>query len=427
MSIYFMTFVNVLIEMLFLEMMAGTFFFEKERGGRWQKAFGFTGAAIVLMANTILLQGAFWPKIILVFFIGYLYIAAFYQAKTADILGSITFYYSIMAGIDFIIILIFLCSRTLSKNSWLFYGLAFLAKCMELGIGVLIRRVWSRGNHDRTISKEIRRLMFFSGILIWIGAFITEFLTQNDVVPEDILFLMIGIICLSDFSLLYLLLAARAEMERDSLRDIAAQTRMQLELYKNKQDLYTRQGKRSHEHKNQLLTIGHMLEQGQSAQALEYTRSLTGSMAKELDHIYTNHPIADAILNLKKQEAADKGIRINFLCSDLKSICLKEEEIIILLGNLLDNAIEASLKCKADKHIQARMTQEEKQLIIVVKNTCEQPLVVEDDRIVSTKEKDGTHGYGLAAVRDIAERYDGSFIVRQKDGYVKAAVVIPNP
>lgn len=286
-------------------------------GSRWKKAFGFTGAAILLMANTILLQGAFWPKIILVFFIGYLYIVAFYQAKAADILGSITFYYSIIAGMYFIIVLIFLCSRTLSKNGWLLYGMAFFAKCLELGIGLLIRRIWRKGNRERTISKEIRRLMFFSGILILIGAFITEFLNKNEAVPEDILILMIGIICLSDFSLLYLLLAARAEMERDSLRDIAAQTRMQLEIYKNKQELYTKQGKRSHEHKKQLLTIGHMLEQGQTAQALKYTRSLTGSMAKELDSIYTNHPIA--------------------------------------------------------------------------------------------------------------ERYDGSFIVRQKDGYVKVAVVIPNP
>lgn len=201
-------------------------------------------------------QGAFWPKIILVFFIGYLYIAAFYQAKAADILGSITFYYSIIAGIDFIIVLIFLCSRTLSKNGWLLYGMAFFAKCLELGIGLLIRRIWRKGNRERTISKEIRWLMFFSGILILIGAFITEFLNKNEAVPEDILILMIGIICLSDFSLLYLLLAARAEMERDSLRDIAAQTRMQLEIYKNKQELYTKQGKRSHEHKKQLLTIG---------------------------------------------------------------------------------------------------------------------------------------------------------------------------
>lgn len=141
-------------------------------------------------------------------------------------------------------------------------------------------------------------------ILIWIGSFLKELLYKNN--SGDIIVLLIIIICLSEFSVLYLLLAARAELERGRIKAAAVQTQMQLGIYKSKQDLYTEQSKRIHDHKNQLLAICHMLEQNQVPQALKYTRKLTGYMVKELDPIYTNHPIADGILNMKKQEAYDK-------------------------------------------------------------------------------------------------------------------------
>lgn len=416
---------NVFVEVSLLEVMADAFFQKKEGVRRGVRALGFSGLVLSQVLYLVWFGDTFWLKVFFVFLVDCLYLSVFYRARIRDSLACISFYYSVMASMDFSVILLLLCVPYFSADVWMSYAAVLFVKFAELGVGMLIRKLWRRGNKIRVLSAEIRRLMFFSGILIVIGAFLREYMEGSENIPRDILVLLGVIIVLSEFALLYLLLAVKAEMQRNSLRDAARQNRMQLELYKSKQELYQKQGKRIHDYKNHLLTIGYMLERNQKQEALTYIRGLTGSIARELDFIYTNHPIADAILNLKKQEAADKEISINFLCSDLRNIRLKEDEIIILLGNLLDNAIEASMKCAAEKSIQVRMVQEEKQLVIVVKNTCERPLRMEDGKVVSTKEDSETHGYGLCAVRDIADRYDGSFTLRQTGEYVKAAIVIP--
>lgn len=170
-----------------------------------------------------------------------------------------------------------------------------------------------------------------------------------------------------------------------------------------------------------------MLEQGRVSQTFQYIQGLTGGIAKELDRIYTNHPIADAILNMKRQEALNRGINVNFMCSDLREMRLKEDEIIILLGNLLDNAIEATEKCESDKNIQVWIVQEERQFVITVKNPYVERPRWEEGRIVTLKPDGEKHGYGLAAINDIAERYDGVFGIKTEEDYVKATVLIPEP
>lgn len=425
MIIYIPTLFIVIVEMLLLEITADTFFRKKETVRTSLKLPGFVIVTAALAADVILLQNMFWPRLFFIFLADYLYISWFYHAKAADALGSIIYYYSILTSIDFIALLILFCIPGLYVNTWLYYGMIFTFKCTELGIGLLIHKRWKKGKTVQAIPKEILRLMYFSGILIWIGSVLKELLYKNN--SWDIIVLLIIIICLSDFSLLYLLLAARAELERGRIKDAAAQTQMQLGIYKSKQDLYTKQSKRIHDHKNQLLAICHMLEQNHVSQALEYTRRLTGCMIKELDSIYTNHPIADGILNMKKQEAYDKKISLNYLCGDLRNIILNEEEIIILLGNLLDNAMEAAAECTSQRSVQAQIIQEEKQLVITIKNPCIHGLRAENGSIRSTKTDDETHGYGLPAIQDIVGKYDGVFAIKQEGEYVKATVVIPVP
>ena len=237
---------------------------------------------------------------------------------------------------------------------------------------------------------------------------------------------MAGMIGLNIFLVFNMLLAARVELEKNSLKDAARQTKMELLIYQNKQELYTKQGKRLHEYKNQLLTISDMLEQGLVSQTLQYIQGLTGEIGKALERIYTNHPVVDAILNMKRQEALNRGVNVNLMCGDLRDMILKEDEIIILLGNLLDNAIEAAEKCESEGMVLVRIVREKRQLVITVKNSYAGQLHLEDSRLMTSKLDEENHGYGLAAIQDIAGRYDGTFVVKAEGDYVKATVLIPD-
>ena len=334
--------------------------------------------------------------------------------------------YSVIICIDFIGVSGYYYIFGTSENMPMFYLMCLMVKSTELGSGFLIRWFWKKGGNAAIRSEGIRALFPSFVIIAGAGIFASQFLMRTQTVPVEVTVLMAGMIGLNIFLVFNMLLAARVELEKNSLKDAARQTKMELLIYQNKQELYTKQGKRLHEYKNQLLTISDMLEQGLVSQTLQYTQGLTGEIGKALERIYTNHPVVDAILNMKRQEALNRGVNVNLMCGDLRDMILKEDEIIILLGNLLDNAIEAAEKCESEGMVLVRIVREKRQLVITVKNSYAGQLHLEDSRLMTSKLDEENHGYGLAAIQDIAGRYDGTFVVKAEGDYAKATVLIPD-
>ena len=99
-----------------------------------------------------------------------------------------------------------------------------------------------------------------------------------------------------------------------------------------------------YDYKNQLSTIQTLIKNGHTNEALSFTQKLTESIAVEMSAINTNHPVVNAVLNQKYRSMQEKHIAVILKVGDLQEICLEEEDIVILLSNLLDNAIRESEK-----------------------------------------------------------------------------------
>ena len=104
-------------------------------------------------------------------------------------------------------------------------------------------------------------------------------------------------------------------------------------------------------------------------------------------------------------------------------------DITVLLGNLLENAVEA---CKRDrgkeKFIKLRVKQRgQSMLLILMDNTCTAPVAFEDGTPLSSK-REG-FGIGVSSVREIAGRYSGAVQLKQEDGVFRASVrlMLPQP
>lgn len=107
--------------------------------------------------------------------------------------------------------------------------------------------------------------------------------------------------------------------------------------------------------------------------------------------IRTNHPMVDAVLNQKYQQAVQKGISILLYCNDLSGIPLEASDLVTLLGNLLDNAISASAQTE-EKQIWMRLWQEQGVYQLVVRNSCpELPIEHEEQECIF-------HGFGTGLV-----------------------------
>lgn len=127
----------------------------------------------------------------------------------------------------------------------------------------------------------------------------------------------------------------------------------------------------------------------------EFMDKINGQIRKELDCICTNHAIVDAVLNTKYSETKEKGIVFVLKINDLSHLSISDEDIVVILSNLLNNAIEACDRCKGRKVIKLKFVMEKDDIILSVKNTYEGAVVYKDGELQTTKDDSDRHGIGI--------------------------------
>lgn len=141
--------------------------------------------------------------------------------------------------------------------------------------------------------------------------------------------------------------------------------------------------------------------------------------------IKTGNPMTDAILNSKISLANAKGIEV--IADAQIPVKLKSSEIDLccIIGNLFDNAIEASVKLpEGQRIIRVYMDMRNTQLYISFTNlTAGKKLKKEGNRFRSTKGEG--HGLGLVRIDTIVERLDGYISRNSEDGAFTTEILLP--
>lgn len=213
------------------------------------------------------------------------------------------------------------------------------------------------------------------------------------------------------------------------LQTSEARTRNQMDMYHNMQSQYEQQRRFLHDYKNQLNCIQGLLDCGQTKEASEYITRMTGSLRTQFGDINTNHTVVNIILNQKYQTARDKGIAMTFIINDLSELTMPEEDLVSLLTNLLDNAIEACEKLdgrdrSVHKVIQFKMVMEEGQFILSVRNPVSEPVRIKNNMVATTKKDSAYHGIGLSNVDSVVKKYHGTSILKCEDGWFSFSMLL---
>ena len=200
--------------------------------------------------------------------------------------------------------------------------------------------------------------------------------------------------------------------------------KLQTENYLALEKSYRSQRAASHEFKHQLGLIRDLLAEGRPEEAQRYIDQLQGQQNARIFAVNSGNPIVDAIFNEKYQRAREEGIDIRFQVNDLSQISIPTDDLVVLLSNLLDNAIEACLRLPEDRAIACSLVHEE-ELLLSIRNTS--PAVqIENGRIETSKEPKAEHGFGLAAVRDILMRLDGEYVMDYSEPWFSFVAEIPD-
>ncbi|MDE7273723.1 MAG: GHKL domain-containing protein [Lachnospiraceae bacterium] len=282
----------------------------------------------------------------------------------------------------------------------------------------------------RYTMREHFPLSFFilplSTALIYLGLF---FGNEGAVWAQYSLKFGLIILPLADILLFYTINKLFFVSEKNREQQLMEQQAMlQQRYYKHLEEIDLGHRRYAHDLKNCMVSIAALAADGGNEEIL----SLLGDMEVELDTLtgkrYTSNPILNAILWEKSVLAKRQGVQMDIAAEENPGwACIAGKDLIVMAGNLLDNAIEAARQC-AHGSVHAALHAQEHFLVMEVENTCLRPPAVKDgdkhSTPASTKPDAGNHGFGIANVRDTAQKYGGLLYIEQNGERFTAILTI---
>lgn len=215
------------------------------------------------------------------------------------------------------------------------------------------------------------------------------------------------------------------------LKESALVTR-QLESYSNQLNVVMKSEEKvrglRHDLKHHMSEILMLADKNRVFEIADYVRNMQAELLTEGEHISSGNADIDSLVNLMLERAKRELEDVRCHVSVPQELDLSAFDWNIVLGNLMDNAIEAA-KRSEDKLLHIKIQYQKGMLLIEIKNSYRGELVKAEDRYLSTKEYDSTdgsqvHGLGIRNVRKIVEKYDGNMEISNTDGIFKVRVLM---
>ena len=207
---------------------------------------------------------------------------------------------------------------------------------------------------------------------------------------------------------------------------IAAYQRELIEIhYAEVENMYRQIRGWRHDYRNHIQAMKVHAAQGDWEAVRAYLDALETDLAAVDTVLKTGNPMADAILNSKISLARSKGITVRADASVPVALGLSELDLCVILGNLFDNAIEASLALPQDRRlIRVYIDMKGEQLSISFTNfTAGKKRSKTGDRFRTTKGEG--HGFGLVRIDTVVERLGGWLSRNSEDGAFTTEILLP--
>lgn len=167
---------------------------------------------------------------------------------------------------------------------------------------------------------------------------------------------------------------------------------------------------------NHLSILQSFVKNSESAKLHVYLSDLIKTCDITKEYAHSENVIIDSILNFKLQEADQKNIEAKLELNIPEQLSFSTFDMTVILGNLFDNAINASLKLEVDKRrINIGIKYDKGRLIINIKNNYKGNIIYVGDNIVTSNTDKKNHGIGFINVKNTVEKYQGLLEVKHTE------------
>lgn len=194
--------------------------------------------------------------------------------------------------------------------------------------------------------------------------------------------------------------------------------------YYGLKEMYETNSRLMHDMKHELVYIGGCLEDNNISGACEGLKRYLQEIRRAERKVWTGFSFLDFLLNYKKIEIDKKNIDFT-LDIELHQIVIPEDDLVIILGNLLDNAIEAAQKCeKGQRYIKLKIHNINSMLLLNIENSSSELPQLKNGIFVTSKNDKAAHGFGIESVKQIVKLYDGEIHFQYTENNFEIRILI---
>ncbi|MBN4069502.1 MAG: hypothetical protein COA82_01445 [Alkaliphilus sp.] len=221
----------------------------------------------------------------------------------------------------------------------------------------------------------------------------------------------------------------KLQNEREIIWNMKEKEHKNQEFYiKSMQDILETIKAQGHDFGNYIGTLYGLIQIDKFDEAKKFITNLGNEVACMNEIIETNHPVITAIINIKRQRALSKKIDLEIFTELPEKISIDYIDLSIILGNLLDNALEACEKVQEEERaIELFMNVRDRHLIIKIANSKSDETECEEKNILgrfTTKEDSANHGYGLNNIRQVVDQYNGTMMIEDEGNNFKVDIAL---
>lgn len=196
------------------------------------------------------------------------------------------------------------------------------------------------------------------------------------------------------------------------------------EAYENQLEMYSKlddgTARFRHDMANHLFVIQQLSVNGKSESAVEYIDKLFPMITPQKRFSNSGNIVIDSLLNSKLSAIEEADIQV--FTSVPSESAVDKNDLCIVIGNLVDNAVEAVKKCNGEKMIKINIDEDSSGIYIDIENTYEGILLPYNKLLKTTKAVKSGHGIGLSNVSQVVDKYSGEMAVDFTDSMFRVEV-----
>jgi len=254
-----------------------------------------------------------------------------------------------------------------------------------------------------------------------INSVVIEFVQEANnatLVVVAFLSLLLCVVCMT----MQFEIATRSKLDSDiaTLKVVRSKEREQYQISKQNAELLSI---KAHDLKHQIHELG--TKKSISSEAIEEIASLVDIYDSD---IKTGNPSMDMILTEKSRLCSKQGIHLSLMADGKALSRLSESDVYSLLGNIIDNAIEATVQLPEEKRSISLNIRRIKGFSTINE---ENPYLSEnlhfgkDGLPLTSKQNKANHGFGIKSIAYVAKKYDGDLQIKAEDGIFSLSLLIP--